>query len=474
MEGFQMQGSHNLGAQDLTHPSAAVEIGVAQRDITPPVGIYARQWGAAKHDACEGIHRPLYATVMVLRESNDAAPLVLAGVDGGWWQNLDDEARVRRALIDAHQLDADRVVIALSHTHAACSLCTDDADKLGGHLIAPYLEQLSDALIDATREALDNAAPGTLDWAYGYCGLATDRDLPDPDEGRFVLGYNPERTVDDTVLVGRATDGEGRMLGTIVNYACHATTLAWDNRLISPDYVGAMRELVQDHTGGAPCLFLQGASGDLGPRDGFTGDTAVADANGRQLGYAAMATLESMLPPRTLLTYTGVVESGAPIATWGRRSFEPPHGIVARRVDVRLPLKPVPTEAELRQRLEACTDRVMAERLRRRLRQVRKIGSGPTLAVPTWFWRIGDALLVAHPNETYSMLQEELRPEHGDMAVAVVTLANGGVGYISPPDLHDTDIYQVWCSPFAAGAMDTLLKSCYENIDKLLEDLPPL
>ena len=77
------------------------------------------------------------------------------------------------------------------------------------------------------------------------------------------------------------------MLGTLVNYACHPTTLAWENTLISPDYVGAMREVVEQHTG-APCLFLQGASGDLGPREGFVGDTAVADRNGRQLGFAAL------------------------------------------------------------------------------------------------------------------------------------------------------------------------------------------
>ena len=34
-------------------------IGVARRDVTPPVGIYARMWGAAKHDQAEGVHKPL-------------------------------------------------------------------------------------------------------------------------------------------------------------------------------------------------------------------------------------------------------------------------------------------------------------------------------------------------------------------------------------------------------------------------------
>src|SRR5207253_8221332 len=108
------------------------------------------------------------------------------------------------------------------------------------------------------------------------------------------------------------------LLGTIVNYACHPTTLAWENTLVSPDYVGAMREVVERETG-APCLFLQGSSGDLGPRDGYTGDTAVADRNGRQLGFAALSGLEAMPPAGTYFEYAGPVVSGATLGSWEHR-----------------------------------------------------------------------------------------------------------------------------------------------------------
>src|SRR6185503_5155147 len=106
---------------------------------------------------------------------------------------------------------------------------------------------------------------------------------------------NPAVKADDTLVVGRITaDDDGRVLGTLVNYACHPTTLAWENRLISPDYVGAMREVVEAHTGGGPCLFLQGASGELAPAHQYVGDTAVADRHGRRLGFSALAALEGM------------------------------------------------------------------------------------------------------------------------------------------------------------------------------------
>src|SRR4029079_6419313 len=94
--------------------------------------------------------------------------------------------------------------------------------------------------------------------------------LFDPTTNRFVCVFNPDGPADDTVLVAKIIADDGGLIGTVVNYACPPTTLAWQNPLISPDYVGAMRETVEQPTG-APCVFLQGASAALGPREGFVG-----------------------------------------------------------------------------------------------------------------------------------------------------------------------------------------------------------
>src|SRR5690606_7871979 len=113
-----------------------------------------------------------------------------------------------------------------------------------------------------------------------------------------------------------------QVIATIINYACHPTTLAWDNRLISPDYVGAMRETVEAYTH-APCLFLQGASGELAPAEQYTGNTGTADKHGRSLGYSVLAVLEAMPPPGTELSFVRIVESGAPLAVWDHVPHEP-------------------------------------------------------------------------------------------------------------------------------------------------------
>ena len=47
---------------EQTFATTHCRFGVARRDVTPPVGIYSRSWGAATHDVAEGVHRPLTAT----------------------------------------------------------------------------------------------------------------------------------------------------------------------------------------------------------------------------------------------------------------------------------------------------------------------------------------------------------------------------------------------------------------------------
>ena len=45
-------------------PQSRCRFGIARCDVTPPVGIYHRMWGAATHDRATGVHRPLSATAV--------------------------------------------------------------------------------------------------------------------------------------------------------------------------------------------------------------------------------------------------------------------------------------------------------------------------------------------------------------------------------------------------------------------------
>ena len=456
-----MQAKH----LNFSHPSFRGWIGVARRDITPPVGIYARNWGAAQHDVAEGIHRPLEAAVMTIQEGPGAAPLVLATVDLGWWQDLDDERHVRGGVLENMNLDPGRLMVCASHTHAGPSLVRSHRDLSGGHLIGPYLDQVRDTLTQITQRALDGATPATATWNYGRCGLAQDRDLADPKADRLLCGYHPDGQPDDTLLVGCVTSESGESLATLVNYACHPTTLAAENRLISPDFVGSMREVIEARYPG-PCLFLQGASAELSPRECHHASTEIADKNGRELGFAVLSTLEGMLPAGKSLQFDGVVESGAPLAIWKRCEHAVSTSIEVQQLDVELELKELPSLAQIETDLKSCQDRALAERLLREQLIRRHLGDGHTSRQPVWIWRVGEVILVGQPNEAYSIFQQQLRTSCPDQAVAVIGQVNGSCGYLPPAECYDQDMYPVWQTPFARGSLERITATCQASITK--------
>ncbi|MBT4503646.1 MAG: hypothetical protein HOC74_38295, partial [Gemmatimonadetes bacterium] len=58
-------------------PTSILRLGHARADVTPPVGIYHRMWGAARHDQATGVHRPLLADVLILEPVEGAAERVV-------------------------------------------------------------------------------------------------------------------------------------------------------------------------------------------------------------------------------------------------------------------------------------------------------------------------------------------------------------------------------------------------------------
>ncbi|MFJ4107503.1 hypothetical protein [Oerskovia enterophila] len=555
--------------------------GVARRDVTPPVGIRARNWGPADWNASRGTHRAMTLTAIALAEEQapgsgvsparrtpDGAPrpasgsvpdgaahpertgaprtdpLVMITVDATWWRRVDDERGVRDAVLAGLGLPPERLLISLSHTHAGPVLCSHDADLEGGELVPAYLERLAAQAVDAGREAVATLAPATLEWTTGRCSLAADRELilgaggshGEPvdtgpaasgaatsagsgatadvteDFGLPVIGFNPSvprAATDDTVVIGRlsrvgphtghdhpaptghdhppSTADASRCpacaaareplpttmpLATIVNYACHPTTLAWQNTLVSPDYVGAMRDLVEESTG-APVAFFQGASGELAPREQYTGDVAVADRHGLSLGHAVLAALAELPPPGTALELTHAVQSGAPLGMWEPRPVEGSRVLRAVSDAVVLDLRDLPSLAQMEAEWADIDPRSRDERLRRARNLRDGYVTGPTVEHPTWVWQIGDGFLVAHPGEAYSRFQRTVREHAGDHPVVVANLTNGpGFVYLPTDQAYVRGAYQAWQSPLAPGSLARLEQHANHLIDTLAATTP--
>jgi hypothetical protein len=473
-------------------PQTRCRAGVARGDITPPVGIYHRMWGAATHDRATGVHRPLLASALWLQplEGGREQGQLIVALDHCVLVK-DDIVRMQAAVSLAAGVGAQQVHISLSHTHAAGLMMRDRAELPGGDLIGPYLDHVAERLAQLAPEAMQNAQPATLLYGAGRCSLAANRDYGDASRKIYVCGLNPAGPADDTVLVARIVGDSGRSIATLVNYACHPTTLAWDNTAISPDYVGAMRETVEKETG-VPCLFLQGASGDLGPREGYVGDHTVADRNGRQLGFAALSALETLPQAGTRYVYQGPVVSGAIIGAWKheplrKNDLERQAEWRLQQWTVDLPYRAdLPALAEIQQQqsrwqgeevqareagdaIRARECRARVEQATRWLARLHALPPGKTFAFPITLWQLGDALWVVLPGEHYQALQTKLRARFPQHPIVVVTLTGDWLpGYVPTAATYGYGIYQESIALVAPGCAEVLQEEIARRINTML------
>ena len=447
-------------------------VGVARGDITPPAGIFARSWGSAKHDIASGVHKPLLATCVVFADAARRSELVLLAVDLSWWSSKQDELGLRTAILQGTGLQEHQLMLHPSHTHSAPRTALEFAERPGGHLIAPYREQLTKTCIALVMKARQALVPATLTWREGRCALAFNRDLAAPD-GRILCGINPSARADDTLLVGRVADAAGRILCSFVNYACHPISLGGGNTLISPDYVGAMRETVEAATGGGECVFLHGASGDQAPRRSFESDVRIADQNGREVGYAALSVLASLFRPQVSLEFAGVEESGTPLAIWRERSAVVPGIVKARRVTVRLAIADMPSREELKRAIAEATEGYMVERLTRRLLARESVGDGPDGDFSFLVWQLGGSYIVGTPAEMHTTFQLELRRRFPASRIAVLNIVNGYASYMPPRQDFAIGAYPVRVAFYGIGSMEKILEATDQTIRDLMASAEP-
>jgi hypothetical protein len=459
-------------------PQSRCRFAIAQGDITPPTDIYHRMWGAAKHDRATGIHQPLRATVTALAPAEGDERQFIIALDHCVMgrQEMDHLLADVSAGTGISRTD---LIVVFSHTHAAGLMGLERGDLPGGNLIAPYLDDLAVRVVELAREARDHLQIATLVYGTGRCNLAAHRDFWDEENELWACGYNPGTPADDTVLVGRAHAEDGTLLATIVNYACHPTTLAWGNTLISPDYPGAMRDTIEAATG-APCLFLQGASGELGPVEGFVSDPEVAERNGRQLAYAALSALEALPAAGTRFAYHGPVVSGATLGEWKYTDFPAAHAEAnaqwqLHREAIELPIRlgtPTPEQvtAELAEWETKDTPeaRAMVERKRRLLHRLSQLPPGDVFPLETIVLKIGGAVWVIVQGEPYSILQTALRERFPGTPIIVAPIASHwGASYLPPRALYDKGIYQESIAVTAPGSLETVIETIGKKIESL-------
>src|SRR5262245_10974507 len=162
----------------ITHldtPQSRCQFALAWADITPPVGIYHRMWGAAKHDRATGVHRPLRATVAVFEEL--ASPIVspetrqiLLALDHCVLGAVEHEQLVSHIAHSSGQ-PKETILVVFSHTHAAGLMGLERVSLPGGDSIPGYLRSVAGCAAELVKACVARLTPVRIVYGQGHCHL---------------------------------------------------------------------------------------------------------------------------------------------------------------------------------------------------------------------------------------------------------------------------------------------------------------
>lgn len=286
--------------------------GVARADITPPVGIAQMNWGSQTHIEATSID-PAGMTVTALVLSDGRQRFAMVDVDRLTVEGLEPAISVAS---ERTGIPEDHIRLAASHTHAGAivsSVKGPPGIDLSGFvaLAERYRLQIVDRIVGAIIEANARLEPAHIGGGKGVGTININRRVRAAGGNPAAVGRNTDGFVDRELVVFRIDDAKGDPLAVLANYPCHGTVLAYENKAISPDWPGMARKTVEAAMPGALCLFFQGAAGNQGPVEGFTGDLRVAHRLGRIIGHQIAAVAEQVETVRRMPKFEGFVESTA-------------------------------------------------------------------------------------------------------------------------------------------------------------------
>ena len=253
-----------------------VQAGVSRVTITPPVGIYLIGF-AGRPGGSRGVRDDLYATTLALSDGATEAAIVSCDL---LIVHPDLVRRVRQDVSARTGIPGQNVLLCATHTHSGPgTYIYSDSPPVA----RAYVDNLAFLLSGAIQVAHDRLAPAAFGFGRGQACIGINRRLTPPD-GVTVIAANPDGPVDPEVGVLRVDTAEGQPLAVVVNHACHPVVLGEGSNVISADWPGAMRRVVEQATG-ATCLFIQGACGDINPLPGEpTDDGGVLERLGTIVG----------------------------------------------------------------------------------------------------------------------------------------------------------------------------------------------
>lgn len=214
-----------------------LEFGFSETEITPHTPIQTIGFGV--QEPATGVERALMAQAAVWRLGETICAVIAIDHIGF---AIAHARSLRTRIADLIGAGLEQVMLCFSHTHAAPN---DSAEP-------EYSEWVDERVLDAVRRAMNGMLPVRAAWGCADVEIGVNRRM----------GAALDRRAGILKVVDAKT---GANAFALLRLTAHGNALKADNRLISPDWIGAARDWISKKLH-CPVMIAQGASGNVAPK----------------------------------------------------------------------------------------------------------------------------------------------------------------------------------------------------------------
>ncbi len=439
--------------------------GSAITDVTPkqfPVLVN----GGMTSRSIEIVKRPIHARSLAFSDGKET--LVIVVVDSCMMpRDLLDKAKAMAA--EKGGIRRDHILISATHTHTAPSCM----GALGTDADPVYSLFLTKKLVEAILAPLEKMQPARIGWGEIDAGdfTALRRWVIHPDHmqedpfGNFTVRANMHAATSYDHVTGKSgpedpmltmisvQSTEGEPIGLLANFSMHY----FGDRDISPDYFGlfsdGLKEQIAPDTDTFVAMMSHGCSGDIWRHD----YEKSSDRAGNK------TTIEDYT--------TGMIDLA--MKAYAEIDYESPETIAMAETRMTLPYR-VPDQQRLewaQKIVDEMGDRPPKTKPEVYAREQLILHELQKTEIVVQGLRLGDDISIATtPNETYAISGLKIKNASPSPHTMVIELANGGDGYIPPPEQHLLGGYNTWAARSAGLEVQAEPKIVGAAIE-LLEDV---
>ncbi|MFM9909371.1 MAG: neutral/alkaline non-lysosomal ceramidase N-terminal domain-containing protein [Chitinophagaceae bacterium] len=389
-------------------------IGIAEVNYTPEVGMAMAGNYRGNDYASRGIHDSLYArAIVVSNHKGEKAAMVTIDICFTPKESIE---MMRAFIASSTTIPAENIMIMSTHTHSGPTA------ELSAPKAKEYLSNAASAVIEADKKLLPTSISvgrsredrvshnRRLKCKDGSTHMCWEKFEP----GFVIEPWGPI----DPELITLSIEQQGKPVGTIVNFACHATTLTGNNWLYTADYPGYVGESIKKIKGkNFMPLFFNGCCGNVTQVDyrvGFPDTYQECQRIGYILGVAALEAMNNEKP-----VASDIVKVSREMVPLKRLTITDEQFTWAQAV-----LKKVEREGMPPLQADGIPDAQYAKDWVEMRREQDVVDSAEVMVI-----RVGDAAFVGLPGEMFTEFGMEIKAKSPCKNTMVMGLTNDEKGY---------------------------------------------